>query len=32
MDYFSTIQSFAADFELVAEGEKRFSELDKASL
>lgn len=30
MDYFRTIQSFAADFELVAEGEKQFSELDKA--
>lgn len=30
-DYFCMIQSFAADFELVAEGEKQFSELDKAS-
>ena len=30
-NYFCMIQSFAADFELVAEGEKQFSELDKAS-
>lgn len=29
-DYFCMIQSFAADFELVTESEKQFSELDKA--